>query len=162
MVRNCQELGISLQKICSRLLNNDDLVNLLYYTDSDPLSQRYLSDEEKKKYIFNDLIRIVPFVGSREDNKSVVAIFIPSAKRLSENEEFRAVTIAIEVLVPTTQWLIKDSNLRPFAILGAIQSSLNGKSINGLGKIEGGDFDLVTMTKEMTGYRQIFKITEYD
>ena len=76
MVRNCQELGISLQKICSRLLNNDDLVNLLYYTDSDPLSQRYLTDEEKKKYIFNDLIRIVPFVGSREDNKSVIAIFI--------------------------------------------------------------------------------------
>lgn len=162
MVRNCQELGISLQKICSRLLSNDDLVNLLYYTDSDPLSQRYLTDEEKKKHIFNDLIRIVPFVGSREDNKSVIAIFIPSAKKLSENEEFRAVTIAIEVLVPTTQWLIKDSNLRPFAILGAIQSSLNGKSINGLGKIEGGDFDLVTMTKEITGYRQVFKITEYD
>ena len=91
------------------------------------------------------MIRIVPFVGSREDSKSVVAVFIPSAKRLTENDEFRAVTIAVEVLVPTTQWLIKDSNLRPFAILGAIQSSLNGKSINGLGKIEGGDFDLVTI-----------------
>lgn len=162
MVRNCQELGISLQKICTRLLNNDELVNLLYYTDADPLSQRHLTDEEKKKFIFNDLIRIVPDVGSREDSRSVIAVYIPQAKKLTGNDEFRAVTISVEVLVPPTQWMIKNSNLRPFAILGAIQESLNGKNINGLGTIEGGDFDLIMMTKEMTGYRQVFKITEYD
>ncbi len=162
MVRNCQELGVNLQKICSRLLNNDELVKLLYYTDVDPYGQRALTDEEKKKFVFNELIRIVPFVGSREDNRSVIVVYIPQAKRLTANEEFRAVTIAVEVLVPPTQWLIKDSNLRPFAILGAVQETLNGKSINGLGTIEGGDFDLISTTKEMTNYKQTFKITEYD
>ena len=34
--RNCQELGINLQKICSRLMANDNLVKLLYYTEIDP------------------------------------------------------------------------------------------------------------------------------
>jgi hypothetical protein len=34
-VRNCGELGINLQKICSRLLANDDLLKLLYYTETD-------------------------------------------------------------------------------------------------------------------------------
>ena len=30
-VRNCGEMGENLQKIVSRLLANDNLVNLLYY-----------------------------------------------------------------------------------------------------------------------------------
>jgi hypothetical protein len=37
-VRNCAELGKNLHKIIERLLANDNLVNLLYYTDSDPLN----------------------------------------------------------------------------------------------------------------------------
>jgi hypothetical protein len=37
-VRNCREIGENLQKIVNRLMANDRLVNLLYYTDKDPLS----------------------------------------------------------------------------------------------------------------------------
>jgi hypothetical protein len=159
--RNCQELGINLQKICSRLIANNDLVKLLYYTDIDPLAQTELTEEEKKQ-IFNDLICIIPRVGTREDSKSVIAIYVPKASGLNGNTEFKTVTIAIDVFVPLTQWIIKDSNLRPFAIMGEIQKSLNDKTVNGLGKIKGGDFDLVLLTDEMSGYRQIFTITEYE
>jgi hypothetical protein len=45
--RNCQELGINLQKICSRLLANDSLVKLLYYVDLDPLDKTALTAEQK-------------------------------------------------------------------------------------------------------------------
>lgn len=160
-VRNCQELGINLQKICSRLLANEDLIKLLYYEDIDPLAHAALDDNTKKK-LFNDLICIVPKVGTREDSKSVISIYVPKAMGLPGNSEFKNVTIAVDVFVPLTQWIIKDSNLRPFAIMGEIQSSLNGKTVNGLGKIQGGDFELVVLTDEMSGYRQIFTITEYE
>ena len=63
-VRNCQELGLNLQKICSRLLANNNLVKLLYYTDLDPLAQPNLSEEQKQK-LFGDLINIVPNIGTR-------------------------------------------------------------------------------------------------
>lgn len=159
--RNCQELGINLQKICQRLLNNDELVKLLNYVDLDPLSQPALTEEEKQK-LFNDLICVVPRVGTREDSRSAIAIYIPKAAGLSGNSEFKNVTIAIDIFVPLTQWIIKDSNLRPFAIMGEIQKTLRGKTVNGLGKIEGGDFDLVLLTDEMSGYRQVFTITEYE
>lgn len=159
--RNCQELGINLQKICSRLLTNDELVKLLYYTGVDPLEQPTLTIEQKQK-IFNDLICIIPKVGTREDSKSAIAVYVPKAAGLSGNSEFKTVTIAIDIFVPMTQWIIKDSNLRPFAIMGEIQKSLNGKTINGLGKIRGGDFDLVLLTDEMSGYRQVFTVTEYE
>ena len=47
-VRNCKEIGENLQKIVRRLMANNNLVNLLYYTDKDPLSQPYLTEEQKK------------------------------------------------------------------------------------------------------------------
>ena len=51
-VRNCKELGISLQKIVSRIMENDDLVKLLYYDDKDPLGGETLTKEFKQKEIF--------------------------------------------------------------------------------------------------------------
>jgi hypothetical protein len=42
-VRNCAEIGENLQKIVSRLMANDELVKLLYYTDKDPLNQPALT-----------------------------------------------------------------------------------------------------------------------
>ena len=160
-VRNCQELGINLQKICTRLFANEELIKLLYYEDIDPLAQPALDDDAKKK-LFNDLVCIVPKVGTREDSKSVISIYVPKSTGISGNTEFKNVTIAVDVFVPLTQWIIKDSNLRPFAIMGEIQKSLNGKTVNGLGKIQGGDFELVILTDEMSGYRQVFVITEYE
>ena len=161
MNRNYQELGINLQKIVNRLIANDDLINLLYYTDIDPLGQEKLS-QDVKKTLLNDLIYIVPKVNVREDNKSVLAIFVPKASSIGANSEFNNISITIDVMVPLQQWIIKDSNLRPFAIMGEISNSLNGKTINGLGKIKGGDFDLTTLTNEMSIYRQQFWITQYD
>lgn len=159
--RNCAELGINLQKICSRLMANDDLVKLLFYEDIDPLKFPKLTQEQKQK-LFNDLICMVPRVSRREDSKSAIAIYVPRAVKLGGNNEFKNVTIAIDILVPLHQWIIKDSNLRPFAIMGEIQKSLDDKTVNGLGKIKGGDFDLTLLTNEMSGYTQIFTITEYD
>ena len=50
-VRNCVEIGENLQKIVKRLMANDNLVNLLYYTDKDPLNQPHLTEQEKKDKI---------------------------------------------------------------------------------------------------------------
>lgn len=161
-VRNCAEIGENLQKIVTRLLANDDLVNLLYYSDQDPLSQPHLTDQEKKEQIFEKLIKIVPLVEPREDEKSVVAIRVMKADKLQSNSEFVNVLISIEVFVPMTAWIFKNTNLRPFAILGEIQKSLEGKKINGLGKIEGGDFELSFLTKEMGVYQQNFRIITYE
>ncbi len=161
-VRNCAEIGENLQKIVKRLMANDDLVNLLYYTDKDPLSQPHLTEEEKKEKIFEKLIKIVPVVEPREDEKSVVAIRVISGNKLGSNTEFRNVKISIEVFVPMTAWIFKNTNLRPFAILGEIEKSLQGKKINGLGKMEGGDFDLNFLTEEIGAYEQTFWITSYE
>lgn len=161
-VRNCREIGENLQIIVKRLMANDNLVNLLYYTCKDPLDQPTLTEDQKKSYVFEELIKIVPKVQQRKDAKSVVAIRVTNGAKLSSNTEFRNIKISIEIFVPMSQWIIKDTNLRPFAIIGEIEDSLEGKTINGLGKIEGGDFSLSFLTEEMSAYEKTFWITAYE
>ena len=161
-VRNCMELGVNLQKIISRLIANDDLVKLLYNTDENPLEHSALTKEEKQKEVFEKLIKTVPRVGTKDTANSVVVVYVQKAGKIPGNKEFKNVRILVDVIVPLTQWYIKDSNLRPFAILGKIQESLDDKTINGLGKISGGDFELNFVTDDVICYQQVFEITEYD
>ena len=161
-VRNCAELGENLQKIVKRLLANDELVKLLYYEQDDPIGQSVLSTEMKEQEVFEKLIKTVPRVGTKDTAKSVIVVYVQKAGKLSGNKEFRNVRILVDVIVPLTQWYIRDTNFRPFAILGQVQSSLDDKTVNGLGKISGGDFELNFVTDDVICYQQVYEITEYD
>ena len=161
-VRNCSEIGENLQKIVTRLMANDELVNLLYYSDKDPLGGAPLTMDQKKTEVYEKLIKIVPRVGANDNAKSVIVVQVIRATSNPDNSEFRNILIRVEVFVPLTQWIIKNSNLRPFAILGEVQRSLNGKTVNGLGKMMGGDFELNFLTEEMSCYTQDFRITSYE
>lgn len=163
MVRNCADIGSNLRKMVQRLLANQNLLKLLYYTDKDPLSQPDLDQETIQKHIFDKLIKVIPKVTQEDISSanSAVAITVSGAMA-TQNGEFRGITIRIESFCPLTQWYIKDENLRPFMIMGEIENSLKGKKINGLGKIGGGDFSLSFLTEEISCYEQNFNITTYD
>ena len=134
-VRNCEDIGVNLQKIISLLMNNNTLVNLLYYEGKDPINEPNLTIKEKQELVYEKLIKVVPRVGPKDTAKSVIAARVVSGKPIYNNDEFKSVRIEIENFVPLTQWIIKDDNLRPFAIMGEIQKSLDKKTINGLGKM---------------------------
>ena len=161
-VRNCEEIGVNLQKIMTRLFANQRLLKLLYYTDKEPYSQPDLTQEQIKTEIYEKLIKITPRVGPKETAHSILVLKVARGATDSGNSEFRNIQIDIESFVPLTQWIIKDDNLRPFAIMGEVQKSLNGKTINGLGKMQGGDFALNFLTEEISAYIQEFTITTYD
>lgn len=162
MVRNLEELGPNLQKIVVRLQSNQRLLKLLYYTDKDPYSQPDLTQEQIQHEVFEKLIKVVPRVGPKETAQSLISLRVVNGVTNRGNSEFRDIGLGVEVFVPLTQWVIKDSNLRPFSIMGEIQKSLNGKVINGMGKIQGGDFSLNFLTEEISCYEMTFDFVEYD
>ena len=162
MVRNLGDLGRDFQKLYSRLIANPELLKLLYYTDKDPLSHEALTDEQISNEIFEKLIRVVPRIGPKETAQSELVLRIVNGKTNTNNTEFRLFMINIEVFVPLTQWLIKDINLRPFAIMGEIHRSLNNKIIDGWGKITGGDFQINFLTDEISCYEMSYWIDAYD
>ena len=162
MIRDLKELGPNLQKIVTRLQANQNLLKLLYYADKDPLSQPDLTPEQIQEEVFEKLIKVVPRVGPKETAQSLISIRVVNGMTNKGNSEFRDIGLDIEVFVPLTQWFIKDTNLRPFCIMGEIQKSLNGKVINGVGKIQGGDFALNFLTEEISCYEMTFEFGEYD
>ena len=161
-VRNCTELGENLKTIVKALCANQKLLKYLYYSDKDPLNHPDLDQIVIQKEIMNKLIRIIPKVGPKETAQSVLVIRVANGRKLSENKEFKLISLVVEIFVPLTQWIIKSDNLRPFLILGEIQKSLDGKKINGLGKLSGGNFDLNFITDEIASYEMLFNITAYD
>lgn len=161
-VRNCAEIGENAIKIMTRLQSNQNLLKLLYYKDKDPLNHEDFTDQQIKEEIFEKLIKIIPRVGPKDTASSVISIRVVRADKDSTNNEFKNVLVQIEVFTPLTQWIIKGTQLRPFAILGEIQKSLDDKTINGLGRMKGGDFTLNFLTDEISCYEQSFGITSYD
>lgn len=163
MIRNLGELGPCLQSICKRLLANQNLMKLLYYSDKDPFGQLDLTEYQIEHDIFNKLILFVPRISpAKDDARSLISLRVYKGLSNLQNDQFMDIRFAIEVFVPMTQWVIKDENLRPFAIMGEIQKSLVGKHIGGIGKIMGGNFELNFLTEEMSCYEMSFQITNYD
>lgn len=160
--RNLEDLGPNLQKVVSRLQSNQKLLKLLYYTGKDPYSEADLTQEQIKNEIYEKLIKVVPRVGSKELATSIVTMRVVRGRSNPGNNEFRDFELDLEVFVPLTQWFIKDSNLRPFAIMGEIHKSLNNKTIDGLGKMVGGDFQINFLTDEISCYEMVYRFTSYD
>ena len=161
-IKYLNELGFNLQKIIKRLMANQTLVKYLYYTDKDPLNNPDLTEDEIRHKVYQKLIKIVPKLDNEERANSVIALQVVSGNKNPENQEFKDLIIKVEVFVPLSQWTLKSDNLRPFLILGEIQKSLEGKTINGLGKIEGGDFSSNFNTEEISAFEMFFSITTYD
>lgn len=162
MVRKLADLGINLQKIMERLTANKNLLKLLYYTDKDPLSRPDLTEAQIRNEIDEKLILMIPRIGPFETSQSRISIRVVSGVTNSENDEFQAYRFDVEVFTPLTNWFIKDQNLRPFAIMSEIKKSLQGKEIQGLGKIRGGDFQINFQTEEMSCYEMNFWFDLYD
>ena len=161
-VRNCAEIGVNLQKIVKRLTSSQNLLKLLYYNDKDPLSHEDLTEKQIKEEVLESLIKVVPRIGPKETANSIISVRVVNGRKNMENNEFRNIIISVEVFVPLTQWMIKDSNLRPFAIMGEVQKALDNKTINGLGKMVGGNFELNFLTEEISAYEQTFSLITYD
>lgn len=161
MIRNCGEIGVMMQKMVRRLVANQNLLKLLYYTDVDPFSQPDLTKDQIQKEVFEKLIKVVPRVGAKETATSLIALQVNNGN-INENNEFRNISISFQVFTPFTQWIMKDDNLRPFLIMREIETSLKNKIIDGIGKMRFDGFQLNFLSDEMTCYELSFMVTSYD
>lgn len=163
-VRYLQEMGPNLMKIIKRLLNNKELLKLLYYTDKDPLAENKpeVSIKEAYKDGDNGIIRIVPIISDKDNAQSIITLRVLKGNPVSSNNEYLDIYFSVEVFVPNTQWIIKSENLRPFAIMGEVQKSLDNKRINGLGTISGNGFSVNFFTEDISSFIMNYSITQFN
>lgn len=157
-VRNFQEMGDNLVEIIKRLLANQKLCKLLYYSDENPTDHPDFANTFDLMY---SRIKITPKVDPQEDTRSTIVVLINNGFRLG-NPEFKELNVLIYVYVPFEDWVINNAQLRPFAIMQEIQSSLDNKQIKGLGRLQLKEFSTDLLTDEMGAYRMNFSMDVFN
>ena len=141
--------------LVDKILSNDRLCRLLYYTTKDALEKPKVPDNEKIA-MFNKEIRIVPKLYV---DKPVLNYIIISFDNFveSENPEFRDNIIEFDILCHFDQWQLKDFDLRPYRIAAELDSMLDKKKLTGIGKVEFYGAKEILLTDEFAGLCLMFK-----
>lgn len=120
--------------IVDKVLSNDRLCKLLYYTTRDALEKEKLTDDQKLK-LFGKNLKIVPKL--YVDNSTLNYIFIKFDNFFeSSNPEFRNNTIEFDIVCHFDQWQMADFNLRPYRIAAELDSMLDNQKLTGIGLLQ--------------------------
>lgn len=57
-IRNCGDIGVNTQYIVKRLIANQNLLKLLYYTDKDPLAGDDLTQDQIQDEVFENSLKL--------------------------------------------------------------------------------------------------------
>ena len=135
--------------LVDKILSNERLKKLLYYTSKDALNQPKLTEEESLS-LFGKQIKLVPKLYV---DGSVLTYIIISFDNFveSSNPEFRDNIIEFDIICHFDQWQLKDFDLRPYRIAAELDSMLDKKKLTGIGKIEFLGANQIILTYEFAG-----------
>ena len=121
--------------IIEKMLNNERLKRLLYYTSDACLSRPDLTEEQT----FGLLGKNIKNVPKLTVDSSVLTYIIISFDNFTTNltnPQFRNNTIEFDIICHFDQWHLKDFQLRPYKIAAEIDSMINNKHLTGIGTLQ--------------------------
>ena len=120
--------------LVDKVLSNDRLCKLLYYTSRDALDKEKLTDDQKLS-LFGKNLKIIPKL--YVDKTTLNYIFIKFDNFFeSSNPEFRDNTIEFDIVCHFDQWQMQDFNLRPYRIAAELDSMLDNQKLTGIGLLQ--------------------------
>ena len=155
--KNYFELGssfLSLEKdfrlIANKMLKNQNLMKLIYYTQPDCLKADDLTPDQILSLLNNE-IRIIPKINIETHCPSQVIItfdnFLPNA----ENPQFRDCTVHFDVLCHPDHWNLGNFQLRPYKIIGEIDAMFNNRKLTGIGTLQFLGCDNLVLNEQLMG-----------
>ena len=143
--------------ITNRILKNDRLQKLLFYTTPDALTKPKLSDNEVVG-LFERNIKTVPklYIDGSVLNYIILNFdnFTPS-----ENPEFRDNLISFDIICHFDQWKLRGSELRPYRIAAEIDTMLNNSRLTGIGKLQFVGCKQLLLNEEFAGLSLVYAAT---
>ena len=139
-----------MELISQKLLSNERIKRLLYYTTKDAMVKPNLSPDQSIE-LFGKNIKRVPklYVDGSVLNYILIQFdnFIPNGT----NPEFRDNTIEFDIICHLDQWELMDFQLRPYRIAAEIDSMLDKKHLTGIGEIEFMGASQIILNDEFAG-----------
>lgn len=142
--------------IIDKFLQDNRLNKLLFYTTSDALSREALTEEQKITLI-NKNIRIVPKLDISGEILNYIIISFDNFSQ-SDNPEFKNNIISFDIICHFDQWILKDSQLRPYKIASEIDTIINNIRLTGIGKAEFIGASQLILNEEFAGISLMYQV----
>ena len=124
-----------MELIAQKILSNERIKRLLYYTTKDALRKPNLSPEQSIE-LFGKNIKRVPKLLVDGSVLNYILIQFDNFIQNDTNPEFRDNTIEFDIICHLDQWELTDFQLRPYRIAAELDSMLDKKRLTGIGKLE--------------------------
>ena len=145
---------LSLEKdyelIIQRILLNEDLKKLLYYTNEDCLAGSNLSQDQSYSLIGNQ-IKIVPKIPIDVNQTVYMVLAMDNFLPNNENDYYRDNIISIDIVCSYDIWSLGDFKLRPWKIAGEVDRMLNKQHFTGIGELTFTGANLLLMSDDFGG-----------
>lgn len=150
---------LSLEKdfnlIVSKILKNERLKKLLFYSNEHCLSLPDLTPQESFGLI-NNQIKLVPKI-EVESLKTAQIIISCDNFTPNENPQFRDNIISFDIICHFDQWNLGDFKLRPYVIAGEIDSMFNNKRLTGIGTLQFLGANQIVLNDEFAGVSLMYQ-----
>lgn len=148
-----KDLSIILEKIMS----NQRLLKLLYYTNKDCLKGADLTPAQVVSMI-NNQIRIVPVVNASEACPNYIVVTFGSFTKNGHNPEFRDNHIMFDIVCNPDHWILNNFQLRPLKIAGELDKMFKDKHLTGIGDVEFYSGSQLLLNRKLAGYCLDYKV----
>lgn len=124
--------------IISKILDNPNLLKLIYYNTRDWKAKPNLTSDQIKSLFTEKQISTIPQIkiddnGNRYNYLRIsFTDFIPN----EENTFYRNSVIEIKIICPFNNWDLDNFQLRPYLIAGEIDTMLQGEHFSGIGLLQ--------------------------
>jgi hypothetical protein len=162
-VRNSAELGPILNKIAFVFAKDQELCRLLYYTGASPLEKNEEQPDLDGYNLLNKNILTIPEINaSTFDTATKICLLFNEGEVSSSNAEFKNLRLNVLIYTPFKSWGINDIQLRPFAVIGRIETLLKNKRVESLGTIKYEGFNYIPVDDNISGYNMEFSFDVFN
>ena len=143
--------------IVDRIMKNENLKKMLFYTSRDCLNRPKLTEDETYS-LFGKQIKIVPklYVDGSVLNYMIISFDNFTTNR--NNPEFRDNIIEFDIICHFDQWHMKDFELRPYKIAAELDSMFNDKHLTGIGTLQFLGANQMILTDEFAGLCVMYQV----
>ena len=142
--------------IVDRMLKNDRLKKMLYYTTKDCLDRPKVTDDQAIE-MFGKNIKIVPKLYVDGSVLNYIIISFDNFSKNDTNPEFRDNIIEFDIICHFDQWHMKDFALRPYKIAAELDTMFDEQRLTGIGKLEFIGANQIILTDEYAGLCVMYK-----
>lgn len=151
-----------LSLIVDRMLKNERLKKLIYYSQPNALDRPKVPQEETLNMLGKQ-IRLLPKVYVDKPEFCYIVITCPDFAENIKNPEFRDNSIVFTILCHFDSWSLGNFKMRPYAIASEIDTMFNNERLTGIGKIQFYKANLINENDEFGGIKLIYTTTHaYD